>query len=310
MVLAAHCKHVLFLVNFFANVFSDPPPSPATTENPERGGRWNRRVVPRSSPELKSGASRPSLSIRCTGKRVVSRALSHDHRLELVHRRETIYAKDTWWTDLPSCWCFCTLRHAQVQRAQQSVPCLVFLASKLCTLCGLARPPSPPFLLRMLILQFLLVPLFVRWNRRVVPRSSPELKSGASRPSLSIRCTGKRVVSRALSHDHRLELVHRRETIYAKDTWWTDLPSCTFFTLITFSCLFYTFFILYLFLYLFKILFKILFKSFLYPLYIFYPFLYLFLFVKLLFLKHFLTFFKPTFYTFFLILKKYCDTFF
>ena len=70
---------------------------------PKGEGRWSRRVVSRSSPELKSGASRPSLSIRCTGKRVVSRELAHDHRLELVHRRETIHAKDTWWTDLPSC---------------------------------------------------------------------------------------------------------------------------------------------------------------------------------------------------------------
>ena len=35
---------------------------------PKGEGRWSRRVVSRSSPELKSGASRPSLSIRYTGK--------------------------------------------------------------------------------------------------------------------------------------------------------------------------------------------------------------------------------------------------
>ena len=57
---------------------------------PRGKGRWSRRVVSRSSPELKSGASRPSLSIRCTGKRVVSRALTYEHRRELARRRETI----------------------------------------------------------------------------------------------------------------------------------------------------------------------------------------------------------------------------
>ena len=34
---------------------------------PKGEGRWSRRVVSRSSPVLKSGASRPSSSIRCTG---------------------------------------------------------------------------------------------------------------------------------------------------------------------------------------------------------------------------------------------------
>ena len=48
------------------------------------------RVVSRSSPELKSGASRPSLSIRCTGKRVVSQVLAHEHRRDFARRRETI----------------------------------------------------------------------------------------------------------------------------------------------------------------------------------------------------------------------------
>ena len=36
-------------------------------------------------------------------------------------------------------WCPGTLRHAQVQHAQQSVPCLVFLASELCTHCWMAQ---------------------------------------------------------------------------------------------------------------------------------------------------------------------------
>ena len=36
--------------------------------NPKGEGRWSRRVVSRGSPDLKSGASRPSSSIRCTGK--------------------------------------------------------------------------------------------------------------------------------------------------------------------------------------------------------------------------------------------------
>ena len=74
-------------------------------------------MVSRSSPELKSGASRPSLSIRCTGKngrkthrlrgrqttRCVtsgdhfsgdaSRVLTHEHRREVAGRRETVTRK-------------------------------------------------------------------------------------------------------------------------------------------------------------------------------------------------------------------------
>ena len=53
--------------SFFASVLPDPPPSP-TPRIPRGEGRWSRRVVSRSSPDLKSGASRPSSSIRCTGK--------------------------------------------------------------------------------------------------------------------------------------------------------------------------------------------------------------------------------------------------
>ena len=93
---------------------------------PKREGRWSRRVVFRSSPELKSGASRPPLSIRCTGKK--SRLTSTGTRSQTRGCMTTgdTYAKDTWWTNMPSCWCYCTLRHAQVQHAQQSVPCLVY----------------------------------------------------------------------------------------------------------------------------------------------------------------------------------------
>ena len=77
---------------------------------PRGEGRWSRRVVSRSSPELKSAASRPSLSIRCTGKNGrkthrlrgrqtarcltsddhfsgdVSRVPSHEHRREFAGR--------------------------------------------------------------------------------------------------------------------------------------------------------------------------------------------------------------------------------
>ena len=95
--------------------------------NPRGEGRWSRRVVPRGSPDLKSGASRPSLSIRCTGKRDVSRVLSHVHKHETAGRRGDGNTRSAWWTDMPSCWGFRTLRHAQVQHAQQSVPCLVLI---------------------------------------------------------------------------------------------------------------------------------------------------------------------------------------
>ena len=68
-------------------------------------------------------------------------------------------AKDTWWTDMPSCWGFCTLQHAQDQHAQQSVPCLVFLVSGSCTHRCMAHPPSPPF-------RFWL-PVLLQFSRRV-----------------------------------------------------------------------------------------------------------------------------------------------
>ena len=108
----------------------------------------------RSSPDLKSGASRPSLSIRCIGKRNVSRVLTHEHRREVAGRRGTVTREDTWWTDMPSCWCHGTLRHAQVQHAQQSVPCLVVVVSGLCTHRCMAHPPSPPFSEQVLRLFF------------------------------------------------------------------------------------------------------------------------------------------------------------
>ena len=76
---------------FLANVFSGLGPTtiPNSHRDQKGEGRWSRRVVSRSSPELTSGSSRPSLSIRCTGKRVVSRDLAHEHRREFARRRET-----------------------------------------------------------------------------------------------------------------------------------------------------------------------------------------------------------------------------
>ena len=114
------------VARFHANVFSDRPPPQQPPRNPKGEGRWSRRVVSRSSPDLKSGASRPSSSIRCTGKnggktyclrwrqtaRCVtsddhfsgdgSRVLTHEHRREYC-RTWHGHAKDSWWTDMPSC---------------------------------------------------------------------------------------------------------------------------------------------------------------------------------------------------------------
>ena len=86
---------------FPAGVFTDPPPSPATTENRGGGGRWRDSVVFRSSPELTPGASRPSISTRCTGK--MTREDTHldtDVLWEADERHSDLARKR--WTNMPS----------------------------------------------------------------------------------------------------------------------------------------------------------------------------------------------------------------
>ena len=42
----------------------------------------------------------------------------------------------TWCADLSCCWGSCTMRNAQVQHAQQRVPCHVCDASRLCCIAS------------------------------------------------------------------------------------------------------------------------------------------------------------------------------
>ena len=63
------------------------------------------------------------------------------------------------------------------------------------------------------------------------PRGVPQLSRTEVRrvaPSLSIRCTAKRVVSRVLAHEHRREFARRRETITRRTHGGTDMPSSFF----------------------------------------------------------------------------------
>ena len=122
---------------------------------PKGEGRWSRRVVSRGSPDLKSGASRPSLSIRCTGKRNVSGVLTHEHRRELAGRRRTGRVREKHMVDRYAK--LLGLLHVATWSSTRSRACLALWSSceDSCTHRCMAHPPSPPFQFKFtLLLQF------------------------------------------------------------------------------------------------------------------------------------------------------------
>ena len=81
---------------------SDAKFQPAcSAENRGGGGRWRDSVVFRSSPELTSGASRPSISTRCTGKMTREDTHLDTDVLWEADERHSDLAR-TRWADMPS----------------------------------------------------------------------------------------------------------------------------------------------------------------------------------------------------------------